>query len=103
MYSSWSIFFTFSISGLRSKVRKPFTQDGRIYTGTGKQIARYWVAWKFTVSNIPPLTEVPQRPLCGLLCVFWYVPDRNLFRFVTSEKRVKTLVGVDVSSYSLAR
>ena len=91
MYSSWSVFFTFPISGLRNKVRKPFTQDGRIYTGTGEQITGYWVAWKFTVSNFPPLVEIPYRPLCGLLCVFWDVPNRNLFRFVSSEKGVKRL------------
>ena len=96
------------------QVRKPFTQYSRVYTGTGKQIARYWVAWKFTTGFRTSHHSLKFRTarahfvvfsmflVCTGIPVPSIVPDRNPFRFVTSEKRVKTLVGVDVSSYSLA-
>ena len=37
---------------------------------------------------------------CGLLCVFWDVPNRNLFRLVSSEKEVKALIICRYSSVS---
>ena len=66
-------------------MRKPFTQEGRIYTGIGitKQITGHWVTWKFRLNAH---------------FVVFSVPDRNPFRFVGSEKELKRLLFIAVSA-----
>ena len=94
------------------QVRKPFTQYSRVYTGTGKQIARYWVAWKFTAGfrtsrHSSKFRTARAHFVHVVFSVFWYVrtqyPTAILSASSPVRKELKRLsVSTSAATASLA-